>query len=208
MRLRSVLRGGLILLFLGVGFAQPAQAQLKWRLHGGIAEPFGATSDYFNLGWSGNLDVALPMSDRLDLVLDVGMDVLATSDIYPTPGMNLWRYRAELETDLVGGDDQTFVVRALAGAGATTIVSRKFWLVSRQPYTYDGERLNSTALAATGGLRIGMKTPDDLTWWLSGKLNWSRLNEPNQDALRELSRNELDKLGAAMSFTLTLGVGL
>src|SRR5204862_3542342 len=101
-------------------------------------------------------------------------------------------------------EDGNVFLTALGGLGATTFHSHKFWLVSRQPYTYDGERLRQTSLTGTGGLRLGLKTADGITWWLSGKLDWTPMNDSNKDALRELSKNRLDALGSAMSASITL----
>jgi hypothetical protein len=201
-----------LLFLLALGVAQPARAQdggLKLRLHGGIVQPVAGTGDYFKFGPSAGVDVGYPVSPRMDVVLDLDMDWFNTTDIYPTPTTNLWRYRVGIEADLLGdtGDD-SFILKGLAGAGATTIRSHKFWLESRQPYTYEGENINQTSLTATGGLRLGMRTPDGLTWWLSGKLNWSPLSDLNKDALQELADNKLDPLGSAMSLAITLGVTL
>jgi hypothetical protein len=202
----------LLLPLLAAAAAQPAGAQdrtLKVRLHGGIVQPVASTGDYFKFGPSAGVDVGYRLGERADLLLDLDMDWFNTTDVYPTPTTNLWRYRLGIEGDLTGDTgDNTFIVKVLAGAGATTIRSHKFWLVSRQPYTFDGENINQTSLTATGGLRLGMRTPDGLTWWLSTKLNWSPINDTNQDALKELARNKLDPLGSAMSLAITLGVTL
>jgi len=68
--------------------------------------------------------------------------------------------------------------------------------------------LNETALSAVGGVRAGLRTPDGLTWWLTGKMNWTPVADVHQEALRELARNELGLLGSALSFSITLGVSL
>lgn len=201
-----------LLFFLALGTAQPAHAQignLKWRISGGIVQPLASTGEYFKFGPSVGLDLGYPLDDRLDLKLDLDMDLLNTDAIYPTPSTNLWRYRVGLEGDLLGdqGDDLT-ILKAHVGAGATTYRSRKFWLESRRPYTFEGETLNQTAVTATGGLRFGLRTPDGLTWWLTGKLNWSPINDSNQEALRELARQELNPLGSALSVAITLGISL
>ena len=50
-------------------------------------------------------------------------------------------------------------------------------------------------------------------WWLTGKLNYTKLNQFNQDALHELSTNRfepngLDPIKSVVNFAITLGVGL
>lgn len=192
--------------------AQPGYAQevgIKARLHGGIVQPLASTGDYFKFGPSVGIDFAYPLSERLDVDLDLDWDYLNVTDIFPTPTTNLWRYRLGLEADLLGDSgDATFLLKALAAGGATTVRSHQFWLASRRPYTFEGETINQTAMTATAGLRLGLRTPDDLTWWLTGKLNWSPIQDTNQDALQELARNQLDPLGSALSMSITLGVTL
>jgi hypothetical protein len=199
-----------------VAAAQPAEAQLgglKWRIHGGVIKPLATGSEYFSLGPSVAVDAALPLSDKLDVQLDLGWDYINTDDHHPTPVTNLWRYRAELEATLSGQRDEGLSVHAFGGVGATTIYSHKFYLVSRQPYTFDGERLRGTALTGTGGLRLGLGTPDGIKWWLTGKLNWTPLNDSNKDALHEISTNRfepqgLDPISSIMAVSITLGVSL
>jgi hypothetical protein len=199
-----------------VAMAQPAQAQLgqlEWRLHGGIIQPLATGSEYFTFGPSVAVDAAYPLSESLDLVVDLGWDYINTDDTHPTPVTNLWRYRLELEANLMGERDSGLSVSAFGGAGATTFYSHKFYLVSRQPYTFDGERLRGTSLTGTGGLRLGLGTPDGIKWWLTGKLNWTPLNDLNKEALHELSTNRvepqgLEPISSIMAVSITLGVSL
>src|SRR5688572_25665031 len=127
MRLRMV---GRVLLLLTIGAARPVAAQigdLEWRLHGGIVQPIASSADYFKLGPSLSLDVLYPLSDRLGVHLDLGWDYLNTTDTYPTPTTNLWRYRVGLETGLMGDQDGGFLLKALGAVGATTVKSHEFW---------------------------------------------------------------------------------
>lgn len=216
MSLRTV---GCSLLALGVlalTTAQPADAQVRdvledvgVRIHGGVILPTAGYGDHFNFGPSVGLDLAYSLNDRLNLGLDLDWEYVNTADIYRTPNTNLIRYRLGLEGDILGdqGSDLT-LLRALAGVGFTTVRSNKFWVASRRPYTFSGESLNETALTATGGVRAGLRTPDGITWWLTGKLNWSPIDDLHQQALQELTNSELDNLSSALSFSLTLGVAL
>jgi hypothetical protein len=99
-------------------------------------------------------------------------------------------------------------VKAVAGAGGTTVKSHKFWIESRQPYTYEGENINETALTANGGVRLGLVSPEDISWWLTTKLHWSPVADENGAALEELANFDLDPLGSSMLATITLGVSL
>ena len=203
LRLTSALLGLLL-----AGVSQPAQAQdLEVKLHGGIVQPIGAMGDYFELGPSLGVDIGMPIGDALNLMLDLEWDWLQTTDVYPTPTTNRWQYRIGLEAPLMG-DDDGFQVRALASAGANTFRSHVFWLESRRPYTYEGEHINQTSLSATGGVRLGLRTSDDIQWWLTTKLNYTSISDINQDALAELARDELDPLGSALAATIQLGVTL
>jgi hypothetical protein len=196
--------------FLSLGTPQLLHAQLsevQLRLHGGVAKPVASTGEYFQFGPSVGFDLAYPLGSRLNVNLDLVMDWFNAADIYATPTTNLWRYRAVVEGDLLGDTgDNAIIVKALAGAGGTTIKSHKFWLASRRPYTFEGENINQTSVTATGGLRFGLRTPDGITWWLTPRLDWSPIQDTNQDALRELARNQLDPLGSALSLSITLGV--
>jgi hypothetical protein len=208
---RMVRVGWVSLFALGVlTGADPAGAQVKARLHGGITQPVASTGNYFKFGPSVGVDVAYPVGERLDVLLDLGWDYLNTQDIYPTPTTNLWRYGVGVEGDLI--DDagtNSFLLALVGGVGATTIRSHDFYLESRRPYTNEGETINQTSLTANGGARLGLRTASDgITWWLTGKLNWLPLKDINQDALVELAREELDPMGSALSASVTLGVTL
>jgi hypothetical protein len=208
--IRPMVRLGLVAVFaLAVGTPLRAQAQLSARLHGGIIQPVASTGDYFKFGPSVGVDVAYPVRERVDVLLDLGWDYLNTQDIYPTPTTNLWRYGIGVEGGLMGDTDSSYLLSLLAGAGATTIRSHEFWLSSRRPYTNKGETINQTALAVNAGARLGLRTASDgLTWWLTGRLNWLPMKDINQDALVELARNQLDPMGSALSASVTLGVTL
>jgi hypothetical protein len=209
MTLHAVGRGVIGLLVLAGTGAPPVHAQdLEVKLHGGIVQPLASTGDYFQIGPSVGVDVGVPMSDALNVMLDLEWDWLQTTDIYPTPTTNRWQYRIGLEADL-GGSEDGLQVRGLAAVGGSTFRSHEFWLASRRPYTFEGETINQTSLVATGGVRVGLLTDSDgIQWWLTGKLNWTPIKDVNQDALQELASNELDPLGSALSAALQIGVTL
>ena len=212
MRDQVVRRGVITLLLMAASAAQPVNAQdLEARLHGGIIQPLGSTGDYFRFGPSVAVDLLYPVSEKLGVTLDLGWDYLNTQHTVPSPTTNLWRYRVGLEAGLMGVDGDRFLVKLIGAAGGTSVRSHEFWLASRQPYEFEGETINETAVTATGGLRFGLRTSDDITWWLTTKLNWQPVNELNQDALRELAsmaNNHFDPLSSAMSAAITLGVTL
>jgi hypothetical protein len=199
----------LVLSLLAVGAAQPAHAQTKARLHGGIIQPIASTGDYFRFGPSVGVDLGYPVGERLDVMLELGWDYLNMTDIYPTPTTNLWRYGLGVEADLLGDTgSEPVLLKGVVGAGATSVRSHQFWLESRQPYKYEGETINQTSLTASGGLRLGVRAQNDLVWWLTTRLTWMPVKDRNSDALVELSRNQLDPLGSALGASITLGVTL
>ena len=202
----------LLFFLLGVGSTPALHAQsgdIGVRLHGGVVAPLSGAADYFRPGPSVGIDLGYPLNDRVSLVLDVDFDYVNAAPTYPTPPTRLWRYGLALESDLLGGrGGGGIIVHALAGGGLTTFRSKPFWLESRQPYTYRGERLDQTSVTGTAGFRLGLPTADGLTWWLTGRLNWTPVIDTNEEALRELAREELESLGSALSFALMLGVTL
>jgi len=211
MTLRMVRQCLVAVSVMTVGAAQPALSQVEdigVRLHGGLIVPTAAYGDYFRFGPSLGVDLAYPLNERVDLKLDLDMDWVQTTATYPTPDTNLWRYRLGMDALLMGDRSSRTMVQGYAGAGFTTARSKQFWLASQETYEHQGLTLNETALTATGGVRLGLRTSDGLTWWLTGKMNWSPVNDEHQQYLRELSRNDLDLLGSALGFAVTLGVTL
>lgn len=58
-----------------------------------------------------------------------------------------------------------------------------------------------------------MGSPDGIKWWLTGKVNWTPLNDLNKDALHELTTNffqpqGLEPISSIMAVSITLGVSL
>jgi hypothetical protein len=198
------------LLLVMLAPAQAARGQgLDVRLHGGIIKPVSSTAEYFRFGPSVGVDIGVPISDVVSVMLDVGWEWLQTQYTIASPTTNLWRYGLALEFDLLKdpGDD-TFMLHALVGAGGTTSTSHKFWLKSRQPYDFYGHNINQTAMSAGGGLRFGLRTEDGIEWWLTSKINWSPVTDHNAAALRELSRDQLDLLSAETTASIQMGVTL
>ena len=78
----------------------PAQAQiggvdlgdLDARFGSGIALPVGTHGDFYGFGPSFGLDVAYPVNDRLDVLLDLDLDLLRNNATY-LPDGKAWRYR-------------------------------------------------------------------------------------------------------------------
>lgn len=207
--IRSIVKSGTIPILLLLASARPSGAQeLEVRLHGGIVQPVAATSEYFRFGPSVGVEAVYAISDALGFTAELGWDYLNTQDVYPTPTTNLWRTRLGIEAGLVGQEGDRFRVNGLLGGGATVVRSHVFWLESRRPYTFDGENIDQTALTASGGLRFGLATSDDIQWWLTTRLNWQPVSDINQEALEELARFELDPLSSQTTVAITLGVSL
>jgi hypothetical protein len=211
MSLRMTLRGGLVLLAVTLATATPARAQmlgLDWTLHGGALLPVATFGEYFGtVGATAGVGVAYPFKDRLDLTLDVDLDMVTRHNFYPTPSMKIWRAMVGVDADLLGdqGDD-LLLLRGSLGAGVASLRTPQFWVESRP--TVEGEKITKNSLGATGGLKLGLRTGSGLVWWLGAKLNWAPIDDTNGATLRESARNLLDMPSAATSATVTLGFNL
>ena len=206
----SAARTSFLLAFLVLCTAMPARAQLSeldWSLDGGVVLPMYSFGEYFGFGPTVGLDVGYPLRPRVDLKLDLDLDVINRHEFYPTPVMKLWRYRLGVEGDLLGDDgNDRFLVRSRVGLGASTFRSSEFWVESRP--TINGEHIAKTYFTATGGVRVGVRTGVGLIWWLGGQLNWSPVDEENGGLLEEAARHSLSPIGSATSATITIGFNL
>jgi hypothetical protein len=210
MNVRTLSRAWLVPLGLVLS-ASPARAQLqdlKWTLHGGALVPISTFGEYFgDLGATAGFGVAYPMRDRLDLTLDLALDMVTRHNYYPTPSMKIWRSMVGVDADLLGDQGNDLVLlRAGIGAGLASLRTPQFWVESRP--TIEGEKISKTSLGATGGIKLGLRTGSGLIWWLGGKLNWAPIDDTNGTTLRESARNLFDPPGAATSLTITLGFNL
>jgi hypothetical protein len=70
--------------------------------------------------------VLYPLSERLGVNLDLGWDYLNTTDIYPTPTTNLWRYRVGLEAGLTGDQGGGFQLKALGAQARVLVMLEQF----------------------------------------------------------------------------------
>jgi hypothetical protein len=211
MNARMLSRGGLLLLAVTMAAVTPARAQvgnLDWTLHGGALLPISTFGEYFGtVGATAGVGVAYPLRDRLDLTLDLALDMVTRHNYYPTPSMKIWRSMVGVDVDLLGdqGDD-LLLMRASAGAGLANLRTPQFWVESRP--TVEGERISKTSLGGTGGLEVGLRTGSGLVWWLGAKLNWVPIDDGSSTTLRASARNLFDAPGAATSVALTLGFNL
>jgi hypothetical protein len=210
MKRAAAARASLLLVFLVLGAAAPARAQLSeldWALKGGVVLPLFSFGEYFEFGPTVGLNVGYPLRPRMDLKLDLDFDMMNRHEFYPTPVMKLWRYRVGVEADVLGdeGSDR-FLLRTQVGLGASTFRSSEFWLENRP--TINGEQISKTYLTGTGGVRVGVRTDIGLIWWLGGQLNWSPVDEANRGLLEQAARNSLSRIGSATSATITLGFNL
>src|SRR5690606_12836800 len=77
---RFLLRTGVLLLGLTLMRAAPATAQTQsviWTLNGGALLPFSTFGEYFGtMGATAGVGAAYPLNERLDVTLDVGLDMV------------------------------------------------------------------------------------------------------------------------------------
>jgi hypothetical protein len=213
----------LVAAFVVLGAAPSAQAQLSEvgvRLHSGMALPFGAFGGFYDPGVAVRVDVDYPVRDRVDVVLDLGLDFINSQSGTYIPDTHLWRYQLGVEADLLGDRDATFRVRPYAGLGAVTFRTKDFQVDNSTPAdrstwtnqerrNYPGylEKITKTYLTGSGGLRLALDAGDNVVWWLSGGLNWSPVGESEVAILRTVPLGaELNSFSAATNMALTLGI--
>src|SRR5690606_36648288 len=130
--------------------AAPALAQTQsviWTLNGGALLPFSTFGEYFGtVGATAGVGAAYPLNERLDVTLDVGLDMVNRHDFYPTPSVKIWRSTVGLDADLLGdqGSD-LLLLRATVGGGLANLRTPQFWVESRP--TPEGEKITTTSVA-------------------------------------------------------------
>lgn len=223
MRAPAVSFSWVVLLLLALSAAPPAQAQLSElavRLHSGLVMPFGAFGGFYDPGVSVAVDAAVPVRERVDVVVDMGLDYINSQKGTYVPDTHLWRMQVELEGDLVGGRDATLRIRPFAGVGAVYFHTKDFQVDGSTPAdqstwsnfdkrTYPGylEKIEKTYFMGTGGIRLGLDAGDSVTWWLSSKLTWSPVGDAEVATLKRVPLGkELSSFGSATNMDLTLGL--
>jgi hypothetical protein len=221
--MRRLSQLSLLLVCSALAAARPAHAQLSEltvRLHSGLAMPFGAFGGFYDPGVSVAFDAAVPLRERLDLVVDLGLDYINSETGTYVPDTHLWRMQVEVEGDLVGDRDAIFRMRPFAGIGAVYFHTKDFQIEGSTPADrsdwsnfdrrmYPGylEKIEKTFFTGTGGLRLGLDAGDSVTWWLSGKLTWSPVGDAEVETLRRVPLgSELTPFGSATNVDLTLGL--
>lgn len=204
---RLVWRSLVVLLFVTLGAAPDAEAQqldarlddVTARFQSGVAYPVGGFGDFVDPGPTFGVDLGYPVRDRLDLMLNLDLDLVRKHDIYAVPDMRLWRYQLGTEADLLGRRTSDVRVLGYVGAGATSFSSETFY-----PGT-DPQKFSNTYFTGTGGLRLGLETSPGFRWWLNGELNWSPVDEEDTEVLSQAARNELKAFGSATNVAFTIG---
>ena len=125
-RIRRSLAGSMLLL---VAVASPASPQLRNLTatgYTGLAVPFGQFADYATVGASAGLQLEVPISDPLAVMLNAELD-MPQSDLPGVPDFRLWRYQAGLAANLLGDPAERWGIRGLLGAGATSFRTSGFF---------------------------------------------------------------------------------
>ncbi|MFW6200749.1 MAG: hypothetical protein ACOC8K_09250 [Gemmatimonadota bacterium] len=190
--------------------ADPAHAQaggldlgnLDTRISSGIYLPVGTYGDYYGFGPNVGLDVAYPLADRVQMLLDLDLDLLKNDATY-VPDGSAWRYRLGLQGRVVEGDG--VLVTGHLGAGATTVRTDDL-VFTEDPFR--SERIAGTRFTGTGGLRLGFEMDGGLAWWVGADLNWSPAPEEDAQLLREVSPTDLEPLDSETTVGISLGLSL
>jgi hypothetical protein len=202
--IRSTRRTGIVSLFLALGAFAPAQAQMPdLRANAGVTYPVGAFAEYFAPGPSLGLDVLHPLRPRLDLVLDLGVDIANHQSPNYVPDATMWRYQLGVEAEMWGREDGVRV-RPHVTAGATRFRSRPFSVGASNFH----HSLSTTRPAGTAGVRVAIPTDQGLVWWLNGEFNWAQTDDEDARMMRQAALREVEPLSAATYFAFSLGVGL
>jgi hypothetical protein len=177
-RIRRIL-AGVAQLAVVVSAASAQSSNLTATGHTGVAVPFGQFSQYATLGASAGIQVAYPIRDPLTIVVDAGVDN-PQSDAPGLPDFRLWRYQAAVEADLVGASAESWGIRGLLGAGATTIRAGGYFPnLGSVP-----DELNRTYFTGSGGLALVFGASSPLHGYLGARLNWTRVDGDDFVALR------------------------
>jgi hypothetical protein len=218
-------RSWIVVALLALGIASPARAQLSEvgvRLHSGLAMPFGDFGGFYDPGIAVGVDLAYPLRERIDVVLDLGLHYLNSQSGTYVPDTHLWRYQVGLEGDLLGDATSRIRVRPFGGVGAVRFRTKDFQIEGATPAdrstwtnkerrNYPGPlfRIAKTYLSGTGGLRLALDAGDSVTWWLSGQADWTSVGESAVDLLQKVPlADELGSFGAATSTAITLGISI
>lgn len=189
-----------------LGFARVAQAQLTDRLKDvrldgqlGFAFPAGQLNAYENGGPSVGVDLAYPMTDRVDVALDGEVDLMSGSSEHRAPDMRLYRYEAGVEADVLRPSSRNWKLESVAGLGATTFRSNEF-IVDAQ-----AERFTHTYFTGTAGVELAFGTNSALSGYISGMASWSPVKKSDTEILRALDPGVLGTFSSAISLPVSLG---
>ncbi|HET9950039.1 MAG TPA: hypothetical protein VFQ22_14040 [Longimicrobiales bacterium] len=192
----------IVLLMVGTGTAAQAQlGDLSVTGQIGAAIPVAQLADYTDPGMSFGLRVAYPISGVLDFVVDGEVDALQGRSAVDMPDMTLWRYRAGVETEVLGRSADNWGLRAHLGAGGTTFRSSEFYLDRPlQP-----ERFKGTYFTGTGGLEL-VFGEGPVAAQLGAFVHWTPMDEDDTELLERRAPGRVERLETA--FTVPLRFGL
>ena len=192
---------------IGLGLATPAQAQVSWGFHAGVARPAGTFANYFDLGPTVGLEFARPMRDRLDLVLAADFDHYNGHSYFGLPNVNLWRFQVGVLADLVGAPSESWGIEAQVGAGGSSLRSQREFYLESSTFGVDltPRTFAKTSVTGHGGLRLRFGGGSRLSGFVGVSGYWANLGEDATEDLRLTEPEELDPLSAAMGYSISAG---
>jgi hypothetical protein len=190
---------GLLLGSVSAAEAQIENLAVTGRI--GAAVPAGQLSDYMKLGATLGLQVSYPLGAPLDLVLAGDLDALNGNSTFYQPDIDLWRYRAGVEAELLGRTADNWGLRAQVGAGGTTFRSRKFFFDSPDPLTF-----RRTYFTGTGGIKLLFGKSARVGGHVGAMVHWTPMDETDTAVLRQQSRGGLESLSSALTVPVTIGL--
>jgi len=199
---RRIAAGSPILVLLAATGIEAQLDRLDVNPRAGAAFPVGTLADYANVGANFGLTVAYPVADPLGVFVNGEVDMLNGNSAFGLPDMNLWRYQAGVQGELLGRGRDSWSLFGHVGAGGTTFRSKEFFLdTSPEMLTFEG-----TYFTGSAGLMLVFGSSETVQGYLGSRVHWSPIDETETQVLRDRTRGQLDSLTAALSVPVTLGL--
>jgi hypothetical protein len=197
----STLLSGALLVGGGLTEVDAQLRQFGVTAYSGASIPIGQFAEYMTGGPTFGLQVEYPIREPIDLFLTADLDKLNGNSSFGMPDIDLYRYQAGIEADVLGRGSDRWGLRGQLGAGATRFTSASFFL-------YDGpttHRFKQTYFSGTAGLKLVFGS-GPLQGYLGSRLHWAPMKEAHTQVLREKSFSTLAALDTSLSVPVSLGL--
>lgn len=194
--------------------ATSSEAQLSVEARGGAAFPMGDLADTADPGFGVGLTVGHPLTNRLSLTLDGGVNAFGEEgrfDEFRAFSVAVWHYTAGVRYRLTDATATPWMVALTGGLGASTLDSDGFTVSGvgppRNPRTGEvATDLEGTYLTTAGGVRVERPVTGALSLFADVRASAAFADEGETAILAVATADEADALGVAISVPVTLGV--